>query len=104
MKYVIETLEITRNYYVIEADTEKQAIEASKVGMDNWHEQLPTVLVNCSEMDENQIRYLSKKQFWNDVYTKVDEKTGIDTMYELNKKTNYSMEDSYDTKLENKED
>ena len=55
-------------------------------------------------MDENQIRYLSKKQFWNDVYTKVDEKTGIDTMYELNKKTNYSREDSYDTKLENKED
>ena len=36
MKYVIETLEITRNYYVIEADSEKQAIEASKVGMNNY--------------------------------------------------------------------
>ena len=98
MKYIVETLEITRNYYVIEADNKKEAEEASKISMDNWHQQLETTIVDCSELDEDQLKYLSKKQFWNDVYTKVDKETGTDTMNELSKSRNYKKKDSYEVK------
>ena len=98
MKYIVETLEITRNYYVIEADNKKEAEEASIISMDNWNQQLETTIVDCSELDEDQLKYLSKKQFWNDVYTKVDKETGTDTMYELSKSRNYIMKDSYEVK------
>jgi len=96
MKYIVETLEITRNYYIIESKSKKEAEEASRVSMDNWHQQLETTIVDCSELDEDQLKYLSKKQFWNDVYTKVDEKTGVDTIYELRKKKTFKVKNSYE--------
>jgi|TARA_B100001094_G_C18077323_1_gene743327 hypothetical protein len=103
MKYIVETLEITRNFYVIEADSEEEAKEASKTCMDNWHQQLDTTIVDCSELDQDQLKYLIKKQFWNDIYTKVDKETGTDTMYELSKSRNFKIKDPYETKCENKE-
>jgi len=103
MKYIVETLEITRNFYVIEADSEEEAKEASKTCMDNWHQQLDTTIVDCSELDQDQLKYLTKKQFWNDIYTKVDKETGTDTMYELSKSRNFKIKDPYETKCKNKE-
>ena len=63
MKYIVETLEITRNFYVIEADSEEEAKEASKTCMDNWHQQLDTTIVDCSELDQDQLKYLIKNSF-----------------------------------------
>ncbi|HBY69548.1 MAG TPA: hypothetical protein DEG69_18450 [Flavobacteriaceae bacterium] len=71
-RYIVETLEITQNFYVVEAESEERAKEISDWSTDNWHNTLNTTYVSCNKLDKNYIKYLQKKPYWNDITTSYD--------------------------------
>jgi hypothetical protein len=71
-RYIVETLEITQNFYVVEAESEERAKEISDWSSDNWHNTLNTTYVSCNKLDKNYIKYLQKKPYWNDITTSYD--------------------------------
>ena len=72
-RYIVETLEITQNFCVVEAESELKAREISQYASDNWHNTLQTTHVSCNELDRDYLRYLQKKQYWNDITTSYNE-------------------------------
>jgi len=75
-RYMVETLEITQNFYVIEAESENNAREISQWSQDNWHNTLQTTFVSSHELDEDQLKYLQKKPYWNEMTTSRNEVRG----------------------------
>ena len=68
MKYIVETIGISRFVHVVEADDEEQALEIAKNADDNWQEYLGTVKVDINEYSEEQIKHFKDKQFfWNGI-------------------------------------
>jgi hypothetical protein len=61
-RYIVETLEMTQNFYVIEAESEQSARDISQYATDNWH-----------ELDVDYLKYLQKKRYWNDITTSYNE-------------------------------
>tara|TARA_Y100000592_G_scaffold14828_1_gene21495 strand:- start:310 stop:651 length:342 start_codon:yes stop_codon:yes gene_type:complete len=72
-RYIVETLEMTQNFYVIEAESEENARDISQYATDNWHNTLQTTHVNCNELDVDYLKYLQKKPYWNDITTSYNE-------------------------------
>ena len=72
-RYIVETLEMTQNFYVIEAESEQSARDISQYATDNWHNTLQTTHVSCNELDVDYLKYLQKKRYWNDITTSYNE-------------------------------
>ena len=72
-RYIVETLEMTQNFYVIEAESEQNARDISQYASDNWHNTLQTTHVSCNELDVDYLKYLQKKRYWNDITTSYNE-------------------------------
>ena len=72
-RYIVETVEMTQNFYVIEAESEQSARDISQYATDNWHNTLQTTHVSCNELDVDYLKYLQKKRYWNDITTSYNE-------------------------------
>ena len=59
-RYIVETLEMTQNFYVIEAESDQSAREISQYASDNWHNTLQTTHVSCNELDEDYLNICKK--------------------------------------------
>ena len=55
-RYIVETLEMTQNFYVIEAESEQSARDISQYATDNWHNTLQTTHVSCNELDVDYLK------------------------------------------------
>ena len=67
-KYIVEQMSVFRNVYVIEADTEEEAVKISEYADDNWQEWLGNLKIDINEYSDERIAYFKNKQFyWNGV-------------------------------------
>ena len=57
-RYIVETLEMTQNFYVVEAESAQDAQDISQYAQDNWHNTLQTVFVDTSALDVDYLKYL----------------------------------------------
>ena len=71
-RYIVETLEMTQNFYVVEAESAQDAQDISQYAQDNWHNTLQTVFVDTSALDVDYLKYLQKKKYWNESTTTYD--------------------------------
>ena len=63
-KYIVEQLSLFRNVYVIEADSEEEAVKISEVADDNWQEFMGQLKIDCQEYTEEHINLFRKKEFF----------------------------------------
>lgn len=64
MKYIVETINITRMVHVVEAADEEAALSVARVADDNWQEYLGEVKVDINEYSPERIAYFEKKNFF----------------------------------------
>ena len=64
-KYIVEQMSAFRNVYVIEEDTEEEAVKISEYADDNWQEWLGNLKIDINEYSDERIAYFKDKQyFW----------------------------------------
>ena len=64
-KYIVEQLSVFRNVYVIESDSEEEAVKISEYADDNWQEWLGCMKVDINEYTDERIAYFKDKDyFW----------------------------------------
>ena len=73
MKYIVETISVSRMVHVVEADSEEVALQIAERADDNWQEYLGTLKIDINEYTEEHIKHFKEKQFfWNGVSKMVD--------------------------------
>ena len=63
-KYIVEQLSAFRNVYVIEADTEEEAVKISEYADDNWQEWLGNLKIDVNEYTDERIAYFKHKDYY----------------------------------------
>ena len=63
-KYIVEQMSVFRNVYVIEADTEEEAVKISEYADDNWQEWLGNLKIDINEYSDERIAYFKNKQYY----------------------------------------
>jgi hypothetical protein len=63
-KYIVEQMSAFRNVYVIEADSEEEALKISEYADDNWQEWLGNLKIDVNEYTDERIAYFKHKDYY----------------------------------------
>lgn len=64
MKYIVETIGMTRMIHVVEAKNEDEAMDIARNADDNWQEYLGEVKVDIAKYTPERIKHFEEKDFF----------------------------------------